>query len=231
MLVTKSLLGLLIGTCAVSFFTGPTLGDWLGTYLGFSTATALRQPWTLVTYAILAYDPFSVLWAGLWLWFIAGDLERTWGSRKFFYFWLAMSGLAAAGLWVGALLLQPGVPLTLRGVWLPLSAVTVAWATLHPDALIHLYFVLPIKAKYIAWFDAAAVLFLYGSAYGRLMGFFALLSLAVAWAYADNERTGRWHWRWFHFRRTRRRRQDEDWERRFKLLMGGPEALSEEEEE
>jgi hypothetical protein len=86
---------------------------------------------------------FLVFWL-LLLYQYAMALENAWGEFHFFIFYL----LGAAATVLSALLVlhEPlgNVPLN--------TTLFLAFATLYPDVELLIFFVLPIKVKYLAWF-------------------------------------------------------------------------------
>lgn len=131
-------------------------------YGGFVTSTALSSPWTAFTYPLVgSYGSaegavFSLLFACYWLWIAGGSIERSRGSRAFAVFFAQISALTALGVYIGAQL--TGVVVSISGLWVPLAALTVAFAMINPEQVILLMFVIPIKLKYLAVISAAALL-------------------------------------------------------------------------
>jgi hypothetical protein len=114
-------------------------GEWwrLGTFL--FVPPALPATW-------------SFLWLALWLMVlhnVSTALENAWGSFRFTVYFLA-GALATMAL---ALAPWPGV---VTNAWLQAS-LFLAFATLFPDEVFLLFFVLPVKAKWLALFTAAAM--------------------------------------------------------------------------
>jgi membrane associated rhomboid family serine protease len=149
--------------------------------LAFSPGRAIAMPWTLFTYPLLGVGGVvSLLFAGWWLWFAGGSLERAWGSRTFGLYFFLMSAVTALGLYIGGLL--TGVPVGAEGLWLPIAGVTVAFGMMNPEQQILFFFVIPLKLKYLALIDAAIVLVQYGSM-NPLLGVFALAGCGVSYWY------------------------------------------------
>jgi membrane associated rhomboid family serine protease len=110
------------------------------------------QPWRLVTFLFLppATSMIWVFFALYFTWLVGSNLEHEWGPLKFnFYYLFGAIGTAAAG-WI------TGTPQT--NIYLNLS-LYFAFATLFPDYVIRLFFVLPIKIKWPAMLSAAYILF------------------------------------------------------------------------
>lgn len=108
------------------------------------------QPWRIVSFLFLPPDR-SMIWVFLALyftWLVGTNLEHQWGALKFNVFYLLGAiGTAAAGF-------ITGVPQT--NSFLNLS-LFFAFATLFPDYEIRLFFILPIKVKWLGMLSAAFV--------------------------------------------------------------------------
>lgn len=110
------------------------------------------QPWRLVTFLFLPPES-SMIWVLITLYFtylVGSSLEHEWGALKFNLFYLLGAiGTIAAGLLTGA-------PQT--NYFLNLS-LFFAFATLFPDFEIRLFFVLPMKVKWLGLLSGGYVLF------------------------------------------------------------------------
>jgi hypothetical protein len=191
--VTFALMGACLLTYVTDFLTRSGLWDWTI----FFTDKFGARPWTLFTYPLYVSrgtDPISFLLMGFWIWIIGGSLERTWSTRIYALFLLAITILSALFVAIGAAMLLPtGLPLS--GPFLPMSAVTVAWGMSNPDAVIYLYMILPVKGKWIAWLDMVMVYYIFGSMH-LLLGVFALGGCFAAWWYVRNMRVYAWSRGW-----------------------------------
>ncbi|HQD06301.1 MAG TPA: rhomboid family intramembrane serine protease [Bacillota bacterium] len=104
--------------------------------------------WRLVTFIFIP-PTFSPLWLIFTLYFyylVGSGLEQAWGSFKFNVYYLV--GMIATIL--AAFITGHGA----TGVYLNLS-LFFAFATLYPDFQVLLFFILPVKVKYLAWLNAA----------------------------------------------------------------------------
>jgi len=110
------------------------------------------QPWRLVTFLFLPPQT-SMIWVLFSLyftWLIGSNLEQEWGPLKFnFYYLLGAIGTAVAG-WV------TGTAQT--NIYLNMS-LFFAFATLFPDYEIRLFFVLPVKVKWMGLLSGAYVIY------------------------------------------------------------------------
>ncbi len=108
------------------------------------------RPWTLVTYQFIHGS--SMFWffiSMLVLWIMAKPLEESWGSPRFLVFWM----VATFGASVTAALI--GRPLF--GDLGFSSCLLFTFATLYPEVEFRLFFIIPVKVKYLA-IVAAAIL-------------------------------------------------------------------------
>ena len=165
--------------------------DWL-LHLGIAEAlffspARVTSFWTFATYPFaLGGDGralINLLFGLYWIWMIGSQVEREMGTPRFAAYWVAMSIFPAVFTFAfTALLGLRSIPL--GGIWLPEAAITVAWATRNPNAIIQLI-VFPIQAKWIGIITTALVLFEYGTPV-PLLGVAAILHLGIAYAIASN---------------------------------------------
>jgi len=116
------------------------------------------EVWRLVTYIFIPRaigQPGSLmqpLWLLIALWFLLfiGDrLEQAWGAfRLTLYFFVGMIGTTIAAFLFGAQFSNTMLA----------SSLFFAFATFFPEEMIYLFFILPVKVKWIAWFSAALLL-------------------------------------------------------------------------
>jgi len=113
------------------------------------------QIWRLVTFILLPQS-MNPLYAALaiYLFYIIGtSLERNWGAFRFNMFYIiGMLGTIVGGIISG--LFMPGFPTT--ATYLNLS-LFLAFATMFPDYQLMLFFILPIKVKWLGWLQAAFI--------------------------------------------------------------------------
>lgn len=150
----------------------PQLG--IAGWLYFDRALILQgQLWRLITFAFLPPSS-SVLWIVLSLYFyclIGNALESEWGTFRFNVFYLCgIVGNILAGFVTGS---------AVNSV-LNLS-LFLAFAILYPNYQVMLFFILPIKVKYLALLDALyfAVQLIFGSWTVRLAVVVSLLNILL----------------------------------------------------
>jgi len=120
------------------------------------------RPWTLVTYQFVHGN--SMFWffiSMLVLWIMARPIEENWGSPRFMVFWLISTF---------------GASLTAAALGRPLygdvgfgTCLLFTFATLYPEVEFRLFFIIPVKVKYLA-VVAAAILVYSSLSYGIVGG-------------------------------------------------------------
>jgi hypothetical protein len=108
------------------------------------------EVWRLVTFVFIPPSA-SILWIFfiLYFYYIVGiGLEREWGSFRFNIYYL--TGMTATAL--AAFITGQGA----TALYLNLS-LFLAFAHVYPDFEILLFFVLPVKVKYLAWLNWAFI--------------------------------------------------------------------------
>lgn len=105
------------------------------------------EVWRLITYIFIPPDtqPIFIIFVLYFYYMIGSGLEHEWGSFKFnIYYFIGMLGTTIAAFISG---------MGDTGVYLNLS-LFLAFAYIYPDYEILLFFILPIKMKYLGWLDA-----------------------------------------------------------------------------
>lgn len=150
-------------------------------WLALTVPGVFSQPWTLLTYPLVSFGIFGLLFYGMWLYFIGSALERAWGSFSYGIFFVVVSVVSGLSMELGAALTHTGM---MVDGWLPLAGVTLAFCLLMPEETIYLLF-FPVQAKWLGWLEMAIVFFTYA---GRspLLGFFALAGCGLAWLWIKN---------------------------------------------
>jgi len=135
------------------------------------------QIWQLITYQFM-HAGFSHIFFNMFiLWMFGMEVENIWGSKRFLYFYL-ICGIAAglAQLFISPLFSPPAITIGASGA---IFGVMIAFGMLFPDRYIFLYFLIPIKAKYLIGFLFVLELFWIGDA-GSNVAHLAHLGGAIA---------------------------------------------------
>lgn len=106
------------------------------------------QIWQIITYQFMHADFMHILFNMFMLWMFGIEIEHIMGSRKFLLYYL-LCGIGAGLLHV---LFSPLLSDTLAytiGASGAVFGVMIAFAMFFPDRYIFIYFLIPIKAKYL----------------------------------------------------------------------------------
>lgn len=138
------------------------------------------EVWRLVTFVFVPMDfsPLYFVLSVMLFFFLGTQLEQAWGSTRFTVYYV--SGVVLnilAGLLMG---LSP----TLRSfgvvnMYYVNMSLLFAFATLYPDAQFLVFYIIPVKAKWLAWFDAALFAFDIFSRIGAGLYLLALIPVAA----------------------------------------------------
>ncbi|NLW59026.1 MAG: DUF1751 domain-containing protein [Firmicutes bacterium] len=163
----------------------------------FPTLRWWWRPWTFLTYP-LVNPGLGDLFALLWLWYIGGSLERTWGGQTYGLFLGLTTAVTSLAFFLVSLIF--GVNIAIRGLWLPLTGLTWAWAKLYPDRELLFWGLIPIRAEWLAWIHAGLVFFNYLGYYNLLFALAAVSSVAVAYLFTGQGPFARGvrYWAWTH---------------------------------
>lgn len=155
--VPRLMLYIVIGNAIVYVFS--VMNSSLLDLLKFNPGLiAQGQVWRLVTFVFIPnYTSISdLLWQALFLYFyyfIGSTLEREWGSGKFTIYY---------GLGTLLTLIYGLIICAISGFWGTIGintsyinlAMFFAFATLYPDHRVLLFFIIPVKMKWLAYFNA-----------------------------------------------------------------------------
>ena len=128
-------------------------------FLVFNPALILRgEVWRLITWVFMPLPAnfIFVLIALYFYFFIGSTLEREWGAGKFTIYYLF--GLLLNIVYGFIVWLAVGVTANLSPSFLNLS-MFFAFATLFPEHVVRLFFIIPIKVKWLALLNAAFFVF------------------------------------------------------------------------
>ena len=134
------------------------------------------EVWRVATYALLPNSSgLALLIQLLFYHWLGQTLERMWGSAKFTFYYVSGVLLTAAGCLLAYLV--DGVSFSLWGSEYVNMAMFFAYALSFPDAMVRIYFLIPIKMKWLAALDAlyfAAGVFRYAA-----IGYWGLALLPI----------------------------------------------------
>ncbi len=181
--------------------------DYLQAWFALSPLSSLAQPaqlafredfavWQLFTYMFLHGDIWHILFNMLVLWMFGCELERFWGTKEFFRYYV----ICGVGAGLVHLLLNFNSAIPVLGASGAIFGVLAAFGLTFPDMIITflLFFILPVqlRAKYLVMIVAAIALYLgvrgpadgvahFAHLGGMLVGF---LYLKVNWPWKSSGR-------------------------------------------
>lgn len=130
-------------------------------FLTFNLNALLHgEVWRLVTFVFVpAYSsPFALLISLYFYYWIGSTLERQWGTAKFNLYYISGALLTVLGVVLASLI--TGNPyLTAAGNGYVNLSMFFAFAFLFPDTTVLLFFILPVKMKWLAYLDGALFAF------------------------------------------------------------------------
>ncbi len=162
-----NLIGVIVGGMAIVWVLSLLKPEFQSRLTLDIAAVRHGQVWRLVTFLFIP-PPSSPMWVLINLyftWWIGNSLEQRWGPFKFNAYYL----LGALGTVVAAVIAGPAT-----NFWLDTS-LFLAFATVFPDVSILLFFVIPIRVK---WLGIIAAVFMAYAAY--MEGWGARASIAAS---------------------------------------------------
>lgn len=130
-------------------------------FLTFNLNALLHgEVWRLVTFVFVpAYSsPFALLISLYFYYWIGSTLESQWGTAKFNLYYISGTLLTVLGVVLASLI--TGNPyLTAAGTGYVNLSMFFAFAFLFPDTTVLLFFILPVKMKWLAYLDGALFAF------------------------------------------------------------------------
>lgn len=118
--------------------------------IGVESLTWNFYPWQLITYQFMHGGFWHIFFNMFMLWMFGMEIENILGSKKFLTYYL-ICGIAAglSQLFIAPLFSNPAPTIGASGA---IFGVMIAFALMFPDRYIFLYFLVPIKAKYLIGF-------------------------------------------------------------------------------
>ncbi len=151
--IPNLMLYIVVATAAVALFDAFSMGGMSFRYFfAFDRALILQgQVWRIFTFLFVPQggNLFLTAISLYFYYFIASALEQKWGATKFtVYYLLGIVLNIILGFLIGG-----------ASIFYINMALFFAFATLYPDMQVLLFFILPIRIKWLAYFDAAFFLF------------------------------------------------------------------------
>lgn len=157
--IRNLMLFIVIGNAIVWLFGMADTNNVLIPLLTFSAEEIFTkgQIWRLVTFVLVPQQSGLFFLIALYFYYFIGrTLERQWGAGKFTIYYLC--GMLFNILYGTLMWLALGKDISITATYINLS-MFFAFATLFPDTMILLFFIIPVKIKWLAYFDAVLFLF------------------------------------------------------------------------
>lgn len=174
--IPNLMLLIVIGNAAVWLFGAMDTSGLLERSLMFSAQGVLHgQIWRLVTFVFVPGSSGLMLLLFLYLYyFIGSSLEREWGSGLFTIYYLM--GMLLTVIYGFISYFVSGADIGLTAQYINLS-MFFAFATLFPDVQLLLFFIIPIKIKWLGIIDALFFVYRIFACLGAGLGMMSFLPL------------------------------------------------------
>lgn len=117
------------------------------------------RPWQFVTHMFMHGDLMHLFFNMFALWMFGNVIENVLGTTKFIIFYL-VCGIGAAFCYLSVLSLgTPNLGMPMLGASGAVYGVLFAFGYLFPNLMVYIYFLFPLKAKYLVAIYAAIELF------------------------------------------------------------------------
>lgn len=159
--IPNLMLYLVLGTALIALLDAFSMGNVrFSSFFSFNASAILHgQVWRIFTFLFVptGNSLFTIALSLYFYYFVGSVLEREWGSAKFtiYYFFGILLNIVLGFMLGGTHMFYVNM------------ALFFAFATLFPDMQVLLFFIIPVKIKWLAWFDAAFFAFqILGSLFG-----------------------------------------------------------------
>ena len=150
-----SLMKIIVGGNIIVYLLAQFAGWGSVAFLSFNMDAVLHgELWRLITFIFFPTDSslFFLAVSLYFYYFIGSTLEREWGTAKFNLYYFSGVVLTILSTVVASLL--TGLNLTMSGTGYLNMSMFFAFAMLYPDTQVLLFFIIPLKIKWLAWIDA-----------------------------------------------------------------------------
>ena len=157
--IPNLMLYIVIGNVAVYLLSVLTRSNDIGAlnFLAFSLGGLLRgEVWRIITFVFVPEytSPFWLIVSLYFYYWIGSTLEREWGTARFNLYYLSGTLLTVLGAVLSSLITGQYGLLVAGTTYVNLS-MFLAFAVLFPNVQVLLFFILPVKMKWLAWVDGA----------------------------------------------------------------------------
>ena len=142
------------------------------------------EVWRLISFVFvpMSFEPVYFILSVMLYYFLGSQLEQAWGSTRFtvyYVFGVVLTALTGLLLFLSPALRGYGV-VNMHYVNMSLL---LAFSTLYPEAQFLVLYIIPVKAKWLAWFDAALIIFDVFTCLGQRQFLLALVPVVALFNY------------------------------------------------
>ena len=154
---------------------------------GLSSSTVWPRIWQPFTYLFIHKDFLHVFFNMFVLWMFGSELESIWGRKAFLRYYFT-TGVSAGFVWL--MLNLSNANHTLAGASGAVYGILLAFGMMFPNRTVYLYFLFPIKVKYLVMFLVATEFILSMSTTSDISHITHLSAVVIGFVYL------RYFWRW-----------------------------------
>lgn len=156
--ISNLMLYVVIGNVIIWLFSMMDTTNLLAASLQFSPPLIMKgQIWRLITFAFIPTSGgILALIMFYFYYFIGNTLEKYWGKAKFTLFFF--SGILFTVIYGHVIYFITGADIRISASYIYLS-MFFSFATLFPETQVLLFFIIPMKIKWLAYIDAAFFLY------------------------------------------------------------------------
>ena len=154
---------------------------------GLSSSTVWPRIWQPFTYLFIHKDFLHVFFSMFVLWMFGSELESIWGRKAFLRYYFT-TGVSAGFVWL--MLNLSNANHTLAGASGAVYGILLAFGMMFPNRTVYLYFLFPIKVKYLVMVLVATEFILSMSTTSDISHITHLSAVVIGFVYL------RYFWRW-----------------------------------
>ena len=154
---------------------------------GLSSSTVWPRIWQPFTYLFIHKDFLHVFFNMFVLWMFGSELESIWGRKAFLRYYFT-TGVSAGFVWL--MLNLSNANHTLAGASGAVYGILLAFGMMFPNRTVYLYFLFPIKVKYLVMVLVATEFILSMSTTSDISHITHLSAVVIGFVYL------RYFWRW-----------------------------------
>ena len=154
---------------------------------GLSSSNVWPRVWQPLTYLFIHKDFLHVFFNMFVLWMFGSELESIWGRRSFLKYYF-LTGIGSGLVWLALNITNANY--VLAGASGAVYGVLLAFGMMFPNRTVYLYFLLPIKVKYLVIILVATEFILSMNSASDISHITHLSAVLIGFIYL------RYHWTW-----------------------------------